>query len=303
MDTPNTRARRKRELRENDERGSGVGWQLDDRLRKELLMQAAADDPLPLPAPTQRPLPIGSSSLTGDKPALKRPRRLLRGTRSESSPAPTERTKLDELLDKIMDQSSQSTPVLPTPLSRASTSFSNTGSASRSQTLNDARSARPRMLTDRTNGRPVTSTTSLPAVKSEPQPPLRATKSAPRSVVQLASTRPVRSSPRRGVPIHAPGPETGSSLALRGLVPGPPTARAVHVSTTPMRQSSRSAPPPRAAMATRSTPQRCTAFSTREPLPAQPSSDGDTSIDSLDIAFECGGEDIERLFQVMDTGR
>lgn len=60
-------------------------------------------------------------------------------------------------------------------------------------------------------------------------------------------------------------------------------------------------------MAMRSTPLRNTrsaaALNAQTPLPAQPSSDGDTSIDSLDMAFECGGEDIDRLFQVMDTGR
>jgi hypothetical protein len=59
-------------------------------------------------------------------------------------------------------------------------------------------------------------------------------------------------------------------------------------------------------MATRSTPLRNTrsaaALNAQTPLPPQPSSDGDTSIDSLDMAFECGGEDIERLFQVMDSG-
>jgi hypothetical protein len=41
MDTPNTRARRKREQRDNEERGSGVGWQLDDELRNAFLDRVA----------------------------------------------------------------------------------------------------------------------------------------------------------------------------------------------------------------------------------------------------------------------
>lgn len=44
METPNTRARRKRELREIEERGSGVSWQSDEQLRNEFLMQSAAGE-------------------------------------------------------------------------------------------------------------------------------------------------------------------------------------------------------------------------------------------------------------------
>lgn len=270
-----------------------------------------------MPAPTQRPRPIGSSSFTGDKPPPKRPRRQVRGSSASSNPPPppsTERNRLDELLDRFLDITSRPGSNSSTPQSGASTlrtSTASTASTSRSNLSGGSlASTSSRTLADRTNGvRTVGVTRSLPYMKGGAQE-LRATKSAPRPVAHLANERPIRSSPRRSKPAHSVEASPLRALAVPLPLEHRNTAR---MSTAANQQhlSTRAAvvPPPRTApRPSHSTPSRVTRSTTvpnaaGRPLPPQPSSDGDTSIDSLDMAFECGGEDVDRLFQMMDGGR
>lgn len=264
-----------------------------------------------MPAPTQRPRPIGSSSFTGDKPPPKRPRRQVRGTPSTSSnpppPPSTERNRLDELLDRFLDISRPASSS-STPQSGARSLRTSTASTTRSNLSGGSMTATSsRTLADRTNGlRPVGTTRSLPYMKGGAQE-LRATKSAPRPVA-LAGERPVRSSPRRPRPVHSV--EASPLRALAAPLPLEPRS-AVRTPAAANQQplSTRAAAPPRrtAPLPSHSTPSRVTRSTTvpnaGRQLPPQPSSDGDTSIDSLDMAFECGGEDVDRLFQMMDGGR
>ncbi|KAL1405418.1 hypothetical protein Q8F55_009049 [Vanrija albida] len=260
------------------------------------------------------------------------PAHLAAGSHRNTPPVDDDQGKrLDALLDRFLDLSSR-----PASSSSSATLSSRSTSSIPTPSTSSARVTVRQPMTERsTNHRPppLAATRSLSPTKAKttaPVPDRRTTsvdsvKPPPTSQARFrppllssaAGVRPqgVRSSPRRAASLN---PYSSSSSSTRGPaqaqgalprvnissgMPGRPgvkrgsasptkqpaariglTTRQSTVKTAPTRQAS--APPPPTTV--------------RQAPEPHASSDGDTSIDSLDILFEGGGEEIDNLLRAVD---
>lgn len=283
METPNTRSR-KRPSSQNSQpasqEGSGVTWAQDTELLDELRARPAA--PLPLPSPTQRPRAFAPRSTGGPR---KRPCRLVRGATPSASasstlvsslgsalpPTPVDTRRLDELLEKFdLWRTPPSAPASRTTQPVRRPLGERTNRIVAAQSLPDVKRG--------TLDRRTTQSLEAPAKPRVPPPPLPRVVQRARDPEEVDMRRPfrtpwaapLRSSPRRKPPVdyspvrasRAPAQRDTPSRLRRAVQPPPPL------------------PPPAEDM---------------------PSSEGDTSVDSLDMLLGAGGDDVQDLFSMLDA--